>query len=88
MAFSPARRMRTSEDREFIQHIGRQVAIATETPSPSGVNELRAHKDERSISKKDPRQYRFDEIVGSTLCAECSANRNRHAHRFFDPHPR
>src|SRR5271166_1660723 len=58
----------TAEDREFMQHIGRQVAIATENASAfEEINELRRHmEDEKVYLEEEIRsEYRFDEIVGS-----------------------
>jgi formate hydrogenlyase transcriptional activator len=56
------------EDREFMQHIGRQVAIATENAKAfQEINELRRHiEDEKVYLEEEIRsEYRFDEIVGS-----------------------
>jgi formate hydrogenlyase transcriptional activator len=58
----------TSEDREFMEHIGRQVAIATENAVAfEEINELRRHiEDEKVYLEEEIRsEYRFDEIVGS-----------------------
>jgi formate hydrogenlyase transcriptional activator len=58
----------TPEDREFMQHIGRQVAIATENAVAfEEINDLRRHiKDEKVYLEEEIRsEYRFDEIVGS-----------------------
>jgi formate hydrogenlyase transcriptional activator len=58
----------TLEDREFMQHIGRQVAIATENAHAfEEINELRRHiEDEKVYLEEEIRsEYRFDEIVGS-----------------------
>ena len=58
----------TAEDREFMQHIGRQVAIATENAAAfEEINELRRHiEDEKVYLEEEIRsEYRFDEIVGS-----------------------
>jgi len=58
----------TVEDREFMQHIGRQVAIATENALAfEEINELRRHiEDEKVYLEEEIRsEYRFDEIVGS-----------------------
>ena len=58
----------TAEDREFMQHIGRQVAIATENAIAfEEINELRRHiEDEKVYLEEEIRsEYRFDEIVGS-----------------------
>ena len=58
----------TEEDREFMQHIGRQVAIATENAAAfEEINELRRHiEDEKVYLEEEIRsEYRFDEIVGS-----------------------
>src|SRR3984957_12272456 len=58
----------TPEDREFMQHIGRQVAIATENAAAfEEINELRQHiEDEKVYLEEEIRsEYRFDEIVGS-----------------------
>ena len=58
----------TEEDREFMQLIGRQVAIATENAlSFEEINELRRHiEDEKVYLEEEIRsEYRFDEIVGS-----------------------
>jgi formate hydrogenlyase transcriptional activator len=58
----------TEEDREFMQHIGRQVAIATENALAfEEINELRRHiEDEKVYLEEEIRsEYRFDEIVGS-----------------------
>jgi formate hydrogenlyase transcriptional activator len=58
----------TAEDREFMQHIGRQVAIAAENALAfEEINELRRHmEDEKVYLEEEIRsEYRFDEIVGS-----------------------
>jgi formate hydrogenlyase transcriptional activator len=58
----------TEEDREFMQHIGRQVAIATGNALAfEEINELRRHiEDEKVYLEEEIRsEYRFDEIVGS-----------------------
>jgi len=58
----------TLEDREFMQHIGRQVAIATANAVAfEEINELRRHiEDEKVYLEEEIRsEYRFDEIVGS-----------------------
>ena len=58
----------TLEDREFMQHIGRQVAIATENAVAfEEINELRRRiEDEKVYLEEEIRsEYRFDEIVGS-----------------------
>src|SRR5665213_269205 len=58
----------TAEEREFMQHIGRQVAIATENALAfEEINELRRHiEDEKVYLEEEIRsEYRFDEIVGS-----------------------
>jgi formate hydrogenlyase transcriptional activator len=58
----------TAQDREFMQHIGRQVAIATENALAfQEINELRRHmEDEKVYLEEEIRsEYRFDEIVGS-----------------------
>lgn len=58
----------TPEDREFMQHIGRQVAIATENALAfEEINELRRRiEDEKVYLEEEIRsEYRFDEIVGS-----------------------
>jgi formate hydrogenlyase transcriptional activator len=58
----------TAEDREFMQHIGRQVAIATENAAAfEEINELRRHmEDEKVYLEEEIRsEYRFDEMVGS-----------------------
>jgi formate hydrogenlyase transcriptional activator len=58
----------TAEDREFMQHIGRQIAIATENALAfEEINELRRHiEDEKVYLEEEIRsEYRFDEIVGS-----------------------
>ena len=58
----------TPEDREFMQHIGRQVAIANENAVAfEEINELRRHiEDEKVYLEEEIRtEYRFDEIVGS-----------------------
>jgi formate hydrogenlyase transcriptional activator len=58
----------TPDDREFMQHIGRQVAIATENAVAfEEINELRRHiEDEKVYLEEEIRsEYRFDEIVGS-----------------------
>src|SRR5580700_10880374 len=58
----------TPEDREFMQHIGRQVAIATENAAAfEEINDLRRHiEDEKVYLEEEIRsEYRFDEIVGS-----------------------
>ena len=58
----------TVEDREFMQHIGRQVAIATENAIAfEEINELRRHiEDEKVYLEEEIRsEYRFDEMVGS-----------------------
>jgi formate hydrogenlyase transcriptional activator len=58
----------TPEDREFMQHIGRQVAIATENAAAfEKINKLRRHiEDEKVYLEEEIRsEYRFDEIVGS-----------------------
>ena len=58
----------TREDREFMEHIGRQVAIATENAVAfEEINELRRHiEDEKVYLEEEIRsEYRFDEIVGS-----------------------
>jgi formate hydrogenlyase transcriptional activator len=58
----------TPEDREFMQHIGRQVAIATENALAfEEINELRRHiEDEKVYLEEEIRsEYRFDEMVGS-----------------------
>jgi formate hydrogenlyase transcriptional activator len=58
----------TLEDREFMQHIGRQVAIATENAIAfQEINDLRRHiEDEKVYLEEEIRsEYRFDEIVGS-----------------------
>jgi formate hydrogenlyase transcriptional activator len=58
----------TVEDREFMEHIGRQVAIATENAQAfEEINELRRHiEDEKVYLEEEIRsEYRFDEIVGS-----------------------
>jgi formate hydrogenlyase transcriptional activator len=58
----------TAEDREFMQHIGRQVAIATENAHAfEEINALRQHmEDEKVYLEEEIRsEYRFDEIVGS-----------------------
>jgi formate hydrogenlyase transcriptional activator len=58
----------TEEDREFMQHIGRQVAIATENAAAfEEINELRRHiEDEKVYLEEEIRsEYRFDEIVGA-----------------------
>ncbi|MGA3190114.1 MAG: sigma 54-interacting transcriptional regulator [Bryobacteraceae bacterium] len=58
----------TAEDREFMQHIGRQVAIATENAVAfEEINELRRHmEDEKVYLEEEIRsEYRFDEMVGS-----------------------
>ncbi len=58
----------TEEDREFMQHIGRQVAIATENATAfEEINDLRRHiEDEKVYLEEEIRsEYRFDEIVGS-----------------------
>jgi formate hydrogenlyase transcriptional activator len=56
------------EDREFMQHIGRQVAIATENARAfEEINDLRRQmEDEKVYLEEEIRsEYRFDEIVGS-----------------------
>jgi formate hydrogenlyase transcriptional activator len=58
----------TAEDREFMQHISRQVAIADENALAfEEINELRRHiEDEKVYLEEEIRsEYRFDEIVGS-----------------------
>jgi formate hydrogenlyase transcriptional activator len=58
----------TPEDREFMQHIGRQVAIADENAVAfEEINELRRHiEDEKVYLEEEIRsEYRFDEIIGS-----------------------
>jgi formate hydrogenlyase transcriptional activator len=58
----------TAEDREFMEHIGRQVAIADENAAAfEEINELRRHiEDEKVYLEEEIRsEYRFDEIVGS-----------------------
>jgi formate hydrogenlyase transcriptional activator len=58
----------TPDDREFMQHIGRQVAIATENALAfEEINDLRRHiEDEKVYLEEEIRsEYRFDEIVGS-----------------------
>jgi len=58
----------TAEDREFMQHIGRQVAIANENALAfEKINELRRHiEDEKVYLEEEIRsEYRFDEMVGS-----------------------
>jgi formate hydrogenlyase transcriptional activator len=58
----------TPEDREFMQHIGRQVAIATENALAfEEINELRRHVEEEKVYLEEEirSEYRFDEIVGS-----------------------
>jgi len=58
----------TAEDREFMEHIGRQVAIATENAVAfQEINELRRHmEDEKVYLEEEIRsEYRFDEMVGS-----------------------
>ncbi len=58
----------TLEDREFMQHIGRQVAIATENALAfEEINELRRHAEEEKVYLEEEirSEYRFDEIVGS-----------------------
>jgi formate hydrogenlyase transcriptional activator len=58
----------TPEDREFMQHIGRQVAIATENAVAfEEINELRRHVEEEKVYLEEEirSEYRFDEIVGS-----------------------
>jgi formate hydrogenlyase transcriptional activator len=58
----------TAEDREFMQHIGRQVAIANENALAfEEINELRHRiEDEKVYLEEEIRsEYRFDEIVGS-----------------------
>jgi formate hydrogenlyase transcriptional activator len=58
----------TDEDREFMEHIGRQVSIATENAQAfEEINELRRHiEDEKVYLEEEIRsEYRFDEIVGS-----------------------
>jgi formate hydrogenlyase transcriptional activator len=58
----------TEEDREFMQHISRQVAIATENAHAfEKINQLRRHiEDEKVYLEEEIRsEYRFDEIVGS-----------------------
>jgi formate hydrogenlyase transcriptional activator len=58
----------TPEDREFMQHIGRQVAIASENALAfEQINDLRRHiEDEKVYLEEEIRsEYRFDEIVGS-----------------------
>lgn len=58
----------TVEDREFMEHIGRQVAIATENAHAfEEINELRRHVEEEKVYLKEEirSEYRFDEIVGS-----------------------
>ncbi len=58
----------TAEDREFMQHIGRQVAIATENAAAfEEINELRRHREDEKVYLEEEirSEYRFDEIVGS-----------------------
>jgi formate hydrogenlyase transcriptional activator len=58
----------TAEDREFMQHIGRQVAIANENALAfEEINELRRHiEDEKVYLEEEIRsEYRFDEMVGA-----------------------
>jgi formate hydrogenlyase transcriptional activator len=58
----------TLEDREFMEHIGRQVAIASENAVAfEEINDLRRHiEDEKVYLEEEIRsEYRFDEIVGS-----------------------
>jgi formate hydrogenlyase transcriptional activator len=58
----------TPEDREFMQHIGRQVAIATENALAfEEINELRRHMEDENVYLQEEirSEYRFDEIVGS-----------------------
>jgi formate hydrogenlyase transcriptional activator len=56
------------EDREFMQHIARQVAIATENAAAfEKINKLRRHIEEEKVYLEEEirSEYRFDEIVGS-----------------------
>ncbi len=58
----------TPEDREFMQHIGRQIAIASENAVAfEKINRLRRRiEDEKVYLEEEIRnEYRFDEIVGS-----------------------
>ena len=58
----------TAEDRAFMQHIARQVAIATENAVAfEEINELRRHiEDEKVYLEEEIRsEYRFDEMVGA-----------------------
>lgn len=58
----------TPAEREFMEHIGRQVAIATENADAfEEINNLRRHiEDEKVYLEEEIRsEYRFDEMVGS-----------------------
>jgi formate hydrogenlyase transcriptional activator len=58
----------SAEDREFMQHIARQVAIASENAKAfEEINALRRHiEDEKVYLEEEIRsEYRFDEMVGS-----------------------
>ncbi len=58
----------TPEDREFMQYIGRQVAIATENALAfEKINKLRRQVEEEKVYLEEEirSEYRFDEIVGS-----------------------